>query len=407
MWVRISCISPKKMLITLLSLALIMSAFSVVPVIAAPQPSYIEVQMTITTTGGFNKFFSTQIGDTLVQVANSIYTVSSSTAAMFTTRESFTGTVSGDLSGSITSGAFNTIWVDITGTSMQGLTTGHAEYSDTTGSFSLIMVLDVSAQLSGGNIIGASLKGYAFSKSSGGGYADKLLIVKLEGSLSGPNTWRFNGKGWIFDKDECPLVEFDVSASRKDYPGETRSVNLDSGDVVMQFTTSDITLGAAATAQFTTKQKMDGTSTGALAGNLKLDSNAFIIASGTYAGRGYSVARFEFAGSDGTVYGFLILDNSNYGVHNGYVVGVSGTGAYVNKIFLGTFSGTFTGPPNYYDYSGSGSVRVCSLPPPVGGIILDNNVKVASTGIVAPLWAYVSLIAIFMAVTVIILKRLK
>lgn len=407
MWARISCISPKKMLITLLSLALIMSAFSVVPVIAAPQPSYIEVQMTITTTGGVNRFFSTQIGDTLVQVANTIYTVSSSTTAMFTTRESFTGTVSGDLSGSITSGAFNTIWVDITGTSMQGLTTGHAEYSDTTGSFSLIMVLDVSAQLSGGNIIGASLKGYAFSKSSGGGYADKLLIVKLEGSLSGPNTWQFNGKGWIFDKDECPLVGFSVLASRADHPGEIRSVNLNSGDVVMQFTASDITLGAAATAQFTTKQKMSGTSTGALAGDLKLDSNAFIIDSGTYAGRGYSVARFEFTGSDGTVYGFLILDNSNYGVHNGYVVGVSGTGAYVNKIFLGTFSGTFTGPPNYYDYSGSGSVRVCSLPPPVGGIILDNNVKVASTGIVAPLWAYVSLIAIFMAVTVIILKRLK
>jgi len=407
MWARISCISPKKMLITLLSLALIMSAFSVVPVIAAPQPSYIEVQMTITTTGGVNRFFSTQIGDTLVQVANTIYTVSSSTTAMFTTRESFIGTVSGDLSGSITSGAFNTIWVDITGTSMQGLTTGHAEYSDTTGSFSLIMVLDVSAQLSGGNIIGASLKGYAFSKSSGGGYADKLLIVKLEGSLSGPNTWQFNGKGWIFDKDECPLVGFSVLASRADYPGEIRSVNLNSGDVVMQFTASDITLGAAATTQFTTKQKMSGTSTGALAGDLELDSNAFIIASGTYAGRGYSVARFEFVGSDGTVYGFLILDNSNYGVHNGYVVGVSGTGAYVNKIFLGTFSGTFTGPPNYYDYSGSGSVRVCSLPPPVGGIILDNNVKVASTGIVAPLWAYVSLIAIFMAVTVIILKRLK
>jgi len=72
---------------------------------------------------------------------------------MFTTRESFPGSVSGDLSGTISDGVFNAIWVDITATSMRGLTTGHAKYSDSIGSFQLIMVLDVDAQLSGGNIV--------------------------------------------------------------------------------------------------------------------------------------------------------------------------------------------------------------------------------------------------------------
>jgi hypothetical protein len=158
------------MLITLLYLALIMNIFSVTPVTGSPA-RYIEVQITINTTGGENRFFNVQTGDTLVQVVNPLYTVSSPIVAMFTTKETFTSSVSRDLSGTISNGAFNTIWVDITSTSMRGLTVGHADYSDSTGSFSLIMVLDVDAQLSGGNIIvGASLKGYAFSISSSGGY---------------------------------------------------------------------------------------------------------------------------------------------------------------------------------------------------------------------------------------------
>jgi hypothetical protein len=169
-----------------------------------------------------------------------------------------------------------------------------------------------------------------------------------------------------------------------------------SGDVVMQFTRADITLDANAPAEFTTRQKLTGTSTGALTGSFNIDSNAFIISSGTYGGRGYSVVRFMFTGSDGTVDGSLILDNSNYGVHSGYVVGVSGTGAYVNKTFLGSFGGSFTGPPNFYDYSGSGSVHACSIPPPVGGIILDNNVKTISTNMTM-LYAYALLIIVFVA----------
>ncbi len=171
----------------------------------------------------------------------------------------------------------------------------------------------------------------------------------------------------------------------------------------MQFTTNDITLGANAPAEFTTKQKLTGTSTGALAGSFNLDSNAFIITSGTAAGKGYSVARFAFTSPDGTVDGFLILDNTNYGVHNVYIVGVSETGAFVNKIFLGEFRGTFTNPSNYYDYTGQGSVRVCSIPPSVGGIILD--AEIASTTMLASLWAYASLIAIIMAAIMIILRR--
>ena len=322
---------------------------------------------------------------------------------MFTTRESFTGSVSGDLSGTINNGAFNTIWVDVTATSMRGLTTGHTDYSDLIGDLQLIIVLDVNAQLSAGNIEGASLKGYAFSKSSSGGYTGKLLILKLEGSLTSPNEWQFNGKGWIFDEAECQPGTFSVSGSRAGAPGELRTVSLMSGNVVMQFTTSDITLAADASAQFTTRQHLTGTSTGALVGSFDLDSNAFIIASGMHVGKGYSVARFAFTNPDGTVDVFLILDNSYYGVHNGYIVGVSGTGAFVNKIFLGTFSGTFTNPPNYYDYEGSGSVRVCSIPPPVGGIILD--AKTTSTVMLAPLWAYASLIAIIIATTMIILRR--
>ncbi|MEM3942103.1 MAG: hypothetical protein QW829_04445 [Candidatus Bathyarchaeia archaeon] len=326
---------------------------------------------------------------------------------MLTTRETFSGSVSGDLTGSISNGAFNTIWVDIALPSMRGLTVGHATYSDSTGSIELIMVLDVEATLSSGNIVGASLKGYAFSKSATSGYFNKIVFAKLEGSLAGPNTWSFKGSGWIFDKAGCEAAIFDVSGSRANNPGVTRSLTLSSGDKIMQFTTADITLDSDALAEFTTRQKITGTATGAISGSFILDSNALIITGGTYAGRGFSVARFTFTGSPDTMDGFLILDNTNYGVHSGFVIGVSGTGKFANKIIVGSFSGTFTSPPDYYDYSGSGSVNICSLPPPIGGEVITQYVEASSSVISPALWIFMAATIMTITIAAAILKKRK
>ena len=389
--------------------ATIIMLFSVIicvsPVKASPSVRYVEVNIDITTTGGVNRFFTVQTGDTLVQVVNPLYTVAASTTAMFTTRDAFTGTISGDLSGSLTNGKFNTIWVDITGTSMRGLTAGHAEYGDSIGGFSLIMVLDVEATLSGGNIVAASLKGYAFSKSANGGYAGTILFARLEGSLTGVNKWSFKGKGYICSQAQCPEATFSVTGSRESAPGEIRVSSLYSSDTVVQFATSDMTLPENATAGFTTRQKLIGTSSGYIAGSFTLDSNAFIITSGTYVGRGYSIARFTFTGSD-TLDGFLILDNSNYGVHNGYIVGASGTGVFAGKFIVGTFQGTFKNPPNYYDYEGSGSIRICSIPPPVGGIIVEPATTEAYPNAFASQWPLIAITAaIIAAITMLAKKR--
>lgn len=352
-------------------IVLLSSVSSISPVKASSSVRFIEVEIDITTTGGVNRFFSTSTGDTLVQVVNPLYTVTTSTTAMFTTRDAFTGSVSGDLSGTLTNGRFNTIWVDITATSMRGSTAGHADYSDSVGGFSIIMVLDVEATLSGENIVAASLKGYAFSKSSTGGYANTILFTRLEGSLTGGNTYSFKGKGWLCSQAECPEGTFSVTGTRKATPGIERSLSLSSSDTIVQFTTSDITLPANAGAGFTTRQRLTGTSSGYIAGLFTLDSNAFVIATGTYEGRGYSVARFTLTDSGDTLDGFLILDNSflpSFYVQNGFVIGASGTGKFAGKFLIGTFQGEFVGPPNYYDYEGSGSVRICSILP-VGGVI--------------------------------------
>jgi len=233
-----------------------------------------------------------------------------------------------------------------------------------------------------------------------------IIFAKLEGSLAGPNTWSFKGSGWIFDKAGCEAAIFDVSGSRANNPGETRSLTLLSGDKIMQFTTADITLDSDAPAEFTTRQKITGTATGAISGSFILDSNALIITGGTYAGRGFSVARFTFTGSPDTMDGFLILDNTNYGVHSGFVIGVSGTGKFANKIIVGSFSGTFTSPPNYYDYSGSGFVNICSLPPPIGGEIMTQNIKVVSSGISTVLWIFV-LVSMTITIIIVMIVRRK
>ncbi|MEM3183574.1 MAG: hypothetical protein QXL87_03860, partial [Nitrososphaerota archaeon] len=91
-------------LVVILAFALIASIFSTIPAGVSAQPMLINFQIEITTSGGVNRFFTVSAGDTLVQVVNPIYSVSTSTHAMLTTRESFTGTVSGDLTGTLTEG---------------------------------------------------------------------------------------------------------------------------------------------------------------------------------------------------------------------------------------------------------------------------------------------------------------
>jgi hypothetical protein len=389
----------------LLSLALLMP-FLTEEVYAQPVATPVSVTISITTTGlAPNRFFSIVLGDTLVQVVNPLYASSSSTQAMFTTGDTFTGTVSGTLSGSI-NGKFNTIWVDVTATSMRGLSSGHASYADASGTIDFLMALDVEAELSGGSITGANLKGYGFTKSSTGAYSDKLLFLRLEGRLTGANAYQLTGEGWLFSGYDD--VSFSVSGSRAANPGENRNFGLSAGDVVVQYAYPDITLDANAAAYFVTLQKLTGTATGALSGSFTIDSNAIIIASGTYAGRGYSVARFSFSSPDGTMDGFLLLDNTNYGEHKGYVVAHSGTGAFYNRYFIGSFDGTFYNPPNYYDYEGSGTLKACQVPPPppppkppprpVGGAFIPSN-KLA---ILAP---YMALIGLAFMATVAVKRR--
>ena len=383
----------------LLFLALLMPLLTA-EVYAQPTATPVSVTISITTTGAPNRFFSIVSGDTLVQVANPLYT-SSSAGAMFTTGDTITGTVSGTLSGSI-SGIFNTIWVDITATSMRGLSSGHASYTDASGGMDFLMVLDVQAELSGGSITKASLKGYGFTKSSTGAYLGKLLFLRLEGGLTGANTYQLVGEGWLFSG--CEDVSFSVSGSRAGSPGENRGFSLKLNDKVVQYAYTDITIDADNTgAYLVTRQKLTGTASGALSGSFTIDSNAIIIASGTYAGRGYSVARFSFSSPDGTMDGFLLLDNTNYGQHKGYVVAHSGTGTFYNRYFIGSFDGTFYTPPNYYDYKGSGSLKACQVPPPrvtppVGGILTPAN----KLSILSP---YLALIGLAAVVAVAVKKR--
>jgi hypothetical protein len=99
--------------------------------------------------------------------------------------------------------------------------------------------------------------------------------------------------------------------------------------------------------------------------------------------------------------GFLLLDNTNYGQHKGYVVAHSGTGAFYNRYFIGSFDGTFYNPPNYYDYKGSGTLKACQVPPPprpVGGILTPAN----KLSILSP---YLALIGLAAVVAVAVKKR--
>ncbi|MBS7645010.1 hypothetical protein KEJ44_03085 [Candidatus Bathyarchaeota archaeon] len=392
-------------LVTVLILSILPTLLPITGTYAQPAATPVTVTISITTTGAPNRFFAISGGDTLVQVAHPLYLASSSTQAMFTTGDDFTGSATGTLSGSI-NGRFNTIWVDITTTSMRGLSSGHASYTDASGTMEFLMAFDVEATLSGGNIAAASLKGYGFSKASTGIYNGKLLFLTLEGSLTEANTYQLNGEGYLFSG--CEDISFSVSASRGQNPGENRGFLLQNGDKVVQYEYTDITIDAANTNVYlVTLQKLVGTASGGLAGSFTLDSNAIIISSGTYAGRGYSVARFSFTSPDGTLDGFLLLDNINYGQHKGYMAAHSGTGVFHNKYFIGSFDGTFYNPPNYYDYKGSGTLKGCRVPPPppppkvmppVGGEVYSSD-KLA---ILAP---YIALIGLASVVAVAVKRR--
>ncbi|MGC8962327.1 MAG: hypothetical protein ACP5K1_07820, partial [Candidatus Bathyarchaeia archaeon] len=318
-------------------------------------------------------------GDVLVQVAHTSLHVATSTQAAFTADGTFAGSMSGTLSGSV-SGSFNTIWVDAASTLMRGLTTGRAEYSDAFGTIELLVALDVEANLIGEGTAAVSLKGYAFNRDSTGDYAGKQLIMKLEGSLTGGDTYQLNGEGWVFSGFEDYYLE--VSASREYSPGVGRSLELKKDDRIVQYAGPDITLDADADACFVTRQEVVGTVSNALAGSIKLAANTVTISEGTYGGGGYSAVRFSFTSSDGTLDGFLLLDNSGYVIQEGFMVSTGGTGIYSDIHLMGPFYGWFYNPPNYYSYEGAGIVKACKVPPqvnagkpstPVGGSLLSAN----------------------------------
>ncbi len=321
----------------------------------------INIDVTVNAGSAPNRFFTGgSIGDTLVQVTDVTYTSASSPTEMLTTGVSFTGSVSGDLTGTI-DGLYCTIWIDITSSTMRGVTAGHAEYADAKGTISLRLILDDEAQLSGGNIVGMTISGYIIGVDGTGDYVDKIILVKVSGILVAPDTYSLSGSGWIIDAGCCSLETFTITATRAASPGVDRTFTFEAGDMLVQFTGSYIALTGTEDAYFTTRQALTGTVSNFFSGDVTVDSNSILIDSGAYAGRGYSVATFKITSPQGDMEGFLLLDNFGYGSHQGYVVVHTGTGKYANLIGIGTFTGEFINPPDYYDYTGSADINICSI----------------------------------------------
>lgn len=143
------------------------------------------------------------------------------------------------------------------------------------------------------------------------------------------------------------ILTVDVDLTYSVFP-EKRSLVLMSGDQIIQFTQPSIIIDDDNTpAEIHTKARLAGTASGDLVGTIDIRFNTLLILSGGYAGRGYTVGTFTFDdGSGNIVKGVIALDNSVFGVLNGFMVSTYESGIYSGCKIMGNFSGA------HYDLDG-------------------------------------------------------
>lgn len=378
----------------LISISLCISIPILAPPLASPAKADPMETLTITVTtnscaaqGSNWHNLNLQQNDEIIQFTRPNLIVGSNPFGSIGTVEQppMTSTVSGDLSGTMTSEYqnFEAWWDELPPDTQKGYMVGTFTFDDTRGNtFSGINVGKVDKTGTPPNDFTTSMNGYTIATSGTGGFAGQILVGAFTctfsyDSASGCYTMILTMTLRRYSSSEIsgPAA---ISSTGTSTDGNWRALgahfDTQPTDEFLQFTRANIFVPLSEPVSYVEGINILGSTTGALTGTFTQVVNSIVIPGTSPAYQGWAAGSFTFTDVSGdTMKGFVVSDSLGYfspniGSSTGFMVipqEMGSTGAYSGRDYYGTFTSTTDVSAIPYTFSTSANLYTLEALPSV------------------------------------------
>jgi hypothetical protein len=296
--------------------------------------------------------FTTTAGDSFVQFVGAPLappvTATNTSSAYVLVNNSFTGTLSGGITGTFAMTNLNSLLSTNPAppSNPRGFHLNEIVLSGASGSMTCVLAIDLNSKGTVPPYYPNFITGYLHSKATSGAYAP----YKFAGYITFGITTQFGGTVTLFANITGRLYTGggtlnEVILATRDAP-PNRPATLQPTDMIAQFIQPDFAAGSAG-GHVNPRTTFTGTIGGTINGGFLMDHNALLVDSGPNGGKGWLVGNFNFLDTSGD---FLtgpwlsdLAPNPPFGTSvNGYLFQAFGTGVYTDSLLFGTISGNLT-----------------------------------------------------------------
>lgn len=297
-----------------------------------------------TGTVGATRPISVTAGDTFEQFIATPITATAGSSAYSTVNDNFSGTVSGGVAGNFTLNNLNGVLVTAPEgfNSPRGFAIQNIVIDSAGGTITAAMALNFIAFTSSPPYYPRAFNGYLHSTATTGTYAPYKFNGTIAGTIfqgvGGGLTITAAVLGRLYTGGGA-LTEF-VTGVRSVPPD--RATTFEPGDIIAQFRSGDLSIGATSAGHVTPRTTLIGTTTGTIDGAFVMDHDAQVVDVGTQAGKGWLVGEYSFTDSGGDLLTGPWLSDVSGNTVSGYVWQVIGSGVYTDSLLFGNIDGALT-----------------------------------------------------------------
>jgi hypothetical protein len=296
--------------------------------------------------------FTTTAGDSFVQFVGAPLappvTATNTSSAYVLVNNSFTGTLSGGITGTFAMTNLNSLLITNPAppSNPRGFQLNEIVLTGASGTITCVLAIDLNSKGTVPPYYPNFITGYLHSKATSGAYAP----YKFAGYITFGITTQFGGTVTLFANITGRLYTGggtlnEVILATRDAP-PNRPAALQPTDMIAQFIQPDFAAGSTS-GHVNPRTTFTGTIGGTINGGFLMDHNALLVDSGPNAGKGWLVGNFNFLDTGGD---FLtgpwlsdLAPNPPFGTSvNGYLFQAFGTGVYTDSMLFGTISGNLS-----------------------------------------------------------------
>jgi hypothetical protein len=292
---------------------------------------------------GVSRPMTITAGDTFEQFIAPPITSTASSFAYAIGNESYTGSLSGGITGTFALNNLNGVLV----TNPEGLTTPRGfQLNDivlqgATGTITAVVAINLLGLSPIPPFLPRGFNGYLHSIATSGSYAGYRFNGTIAGTMfptAGMAGITATVIGRLYTGGDT-LNEF-VTGLRTVPPN--RATDFQPTDVIAQLHLPDFAVGAAAPGHVTPRSAFVGTTIGTINGGFVMDHDALIVDGGPNANKGWFAGEFTFSNTDADILTGPWLADLSGNSMNGYVWQVIGTGVYTDSLMFATVNATLT-----------------------------------------------------------------